>query len=215
MSKVHYCFSQHLNESLPPRKCLGACAKNKRRCSCKRCKCREEVSLSRAHQLVKSGVAQWVLLKKEPVEIKKICPICTNDELLKKSCLLCRKTGEVVTTEYVQHQSNDIVMVTTGSGDENEQVFRSVMSKQTPRVATIEEAHIIRAYVNGYPEDRERIEVYGKTNKDFLESLIVPFKPDPFEGRTVFTFGADDRSVSTSWNDGREVFFQSDDEDPN
>jgi hypothetical protein len=194
MPRVHYCFSQHLNESLPPRKCYGSCSKNKRRCTCNKCKCREQVSPSRANQLVKSGAAEWVVLRKDPVEVKNICSMCSNDDILKKSCPTCNKTGEVTTTVLLPVYSSDIVMVTSGSGDPGHEVFRSVMSKQTPRVATIEYAHIQRAYVNEYPEDIERIEVYGKTNEEFIRSLIVPFIPDPWEGRTVFTFGPDDRT---------------------
>ena len=167
------------------------CSKNKRRCECKRCKCREDVSPARAHNLVQSGQAEWLVLRKDPIEVTEPCPICLEDELLVKSCQNCNNTGEVTKTVFSLVRSNDIVMVTSGGDDE---VFRSVMSKQTPRVATIEYAHIQRAYVNEYQEDIDRIEVYGETNKEFLQSLIVPFIPDPFEGRTVFTFGIDERT---------------------
>lgn len=194
MPKVHYCFSQHLNESLPSRKCTSSCSKNKKRCECKKCKCREEATFTRAHQLVQSGAAEYVIIRKEPVDIKLICSMCANDDLLKRSCSACNKTGEIIRTEMVPVRSNDIVMVTTGSGESGHEVFRSVMAKQTPRVATIEFAHIQRAYVNEYPEDILRIEEYGKSNRDFLASLIAPFIPDPNEGRCLFTFGPDERT---------------------
>lgn len=152
-----------------------------------------------ARRLIDLGAAQWVIIRKDLIEIKRICPLCVNDNLLKKSCPNCNKTGEVTFTELLPIPGNDIVMVTSGSGELGEEVFRSVMSKQTPRVATIEEAHIQRAYVNGYQEEIDRIEAYGQTNREFIRSLIVPFQPDPWEGRTVFTFGVDERSVSTNW----------------
>ena len=199
MPRVHYCFSQHLNESLPSRKCVGSCSKNKKRCACKKCKCREEVSPSHAKQLVELGAAEWVVIRRDPVDLKRICSMCLNDDLLKKSCSNCNKTGEITVTIFSPVRSNDIVIVTTGSGEPGHEVFRSAMAKQTPRVATIEYAHILRAYVNEYPEDQERIEVYGEMNKEFLESLIVPFIPDPWEGRAVFTFGVDERSQNSNW----------------
>jgi hypothetical protein len=133
-------------------------------------------------------------LRKEAVELKTVCPMCVNDNLLRKSCANCNKTGEIVSVEYLPVYSNDIVMVTVGSGEPGQEVFQSAMAKQTPRVATIELAHIIRAYVNGYPEEQERINIYGKMNAEFLNSLIVPFIPDPNEGRCLFSFGPDERS---------------------
>lgn len=199
MPRVHYCFSQHLNESLPPRRCTGACQKGRKKgvrppCTCKKCKCRRIVSIDGARELVESGEAEWVIIKRNPIRTPRICPLCANDDLLKKSCSNCNKTGEIIEIVFSPERINDIVMVVRGSGEPGHEVFRSVVAKQTPRVATIEYAHIQRAYVNGYPEDQERIEEYGKSNKDFLESLIVPFQLDPWEGRTIFTFGAEGRT---------------------
>lgn len=164
------------------------------RCTCKKCRCREVVSPAKARLLVESGFAEWLVISKEPVDVKKICPLCLSEELLKKSCSLCGKTGEVVTTEFIYIKANDIVAVTTGSGESGMEVFRSVMSKQTPRVATIEYSHIIRAYVNQYKEDQDRIREYGKMSVEFINNLIVPFIPDPNDGRCLFPFGPDERS---------------------
>jgi hypothetical protein len=150
--------------------------------------------MTRARMLVESGDAEWLVLKKDPVEVEHICPICAGDDLLKKSCQRCKKTGKIVLIHYSLVRTNDIVRVTQGSGEDGCEVFRSVLAKQTPRVATIELAHIFRAYVNGYIEDQQRINEYGKMGAEFLKSLIVPFKPDPFEGRVLFPFGADERS---------------------
>jgi hypothetical protein len=139
-------------------------------------------------------MAEWLVVSSQPIELKEVCSMCLNDNLLKKSCVLCGKTGEVTAVYYSLIRSNDIVMVSTGSGEPGHEVFRSVMSKQTPRVPTIELAHIFRAYINGYVEEQERIEEYGKSNAEFLKSLIVPFVPDPWEGRCLFSFGPDERS---------------------
>ena len=194
MPRLHTCFQQHLNEAMPSRKCTGACGKKKKRCDCKRCKCREEVSFARTHQLVQSGAAEYITIRKEPVQLKQVCSMCTNDDLLKKSCSNCNKTGEIMVTVLSLVRSSDIVIVTTGSGEPGHEVFRSVMSGKTPRVATIEFAHIQRAYVNGYEEDIQRIEEYGKLGQDLLRNLIVPFRPDPWEGRTLFSFSRDERT---------------------
>jgi hypothetical protein len=47
------------------------------------------------------------------------------------------------------------------------------MNRRTPRAATIDNKHIIRAYINGQLEDQIRIDVYGQMNKAMLDSLIV------------------------------------------
>jgi hypothetical protein len=44
---------------------------------------------------------------------------------------------------------------------------------QTPRAATIDDVHIERAYVDGYQEEKSRIEEYGKLNYDELAYLFV------------------------------------------
>jgi hypothetical protein len=194
MPIVHYCFSQHLNEILPPKKCGNGCRKRLKKCVCKRCTCRQEISVAKATLLVQEGEAQWVIIRKDPIAIKKICDMCLNDDILKRSCPNCGKTGNVEAVVLSPVRGEDIVMVSTGSGEPGSEMFRSVMSKQTPRVATIELSHIIRAYVNGYQEDQERIEEYGRMDSQFLKGLVVPYRPDPDEGRTIFTFGVDERS---------------------
>jgi hypothetical protein len=61
----------------------------------------------------------------------------------------------------VKH-GTDIVLVTAGSPDDKGVlVYRPVKAKQTPRVATIEEEHIYRAYVDNVAEEQARIEEYG------------------------------------------------------
>ncbi len=79
--------------------------------------------------------------------------------------------------------------------EQDEEIIRGAYAKQTPRAQTIEKAHIQRAYVNQYPEDIERIEAWGQMARDVIEKMIVPYRPDPFEGCPVlWSFRPDERS---------------------
>ena len=79
--------------------------------------------------------------------------------------------------------------------EQDEEVLHGAYAKQTPRVQTIEKAHIERAYVNQYPEDVARIEEWGRLAQELIVSLIVPARSDPFEGRAVvWSFRPDERS---------------------
>jgi hypothetical protein len=70
---------------------------------------------------------------------------------------------------------------------------------RTPRAATIDRAHIFRAFVDRDIEEIARIEAYGETNKEFLESITILVDPIEFDkgdreewGRSIlWTFGED------------------------
>jgi hypothetical protein len=150
-SRVHVCYSQHLNEKGPKKKC----------------RCREKISLTEATQRVRDGFAQWIILGKTIVEGKGICPICENGSL-KKGCQSCKGSGEVTTYHEIKTESNNIVAVTSATPEPGRApVYRPVLALKTPRVATIEKAHIHRAYLgtvahpNGDPEEQARIDAYG------------------------------------------------------
>jgi hypothetical protein len=83
-------------------------------------------------------------------------------------------------------------------------VYKPVKALKTPRVATIEKAHIYRAYVDGDKEEAERIEAYGLMT---LEARIeMGIKPEPADdpktgtgrnydtGRSPFARIADERT---------------------
>jgi hypothetical protein len=77
------------------------------------------------------------------------------------------------------------------------QLVKSAYAAKTPRVQTVEKADIERAYVNQYPEDIERIEVWGEMSKDVIADLTIPWDgSDPFEGRSVILFVTDQRSAA-------------------
>lgn len=73
---------------------------------------------------------------------------------------------------------------------------------RTPRCATIEEPHILRAYVNGDLEEVARIEEYGRSTKDAWSDLIKFEDPEKFDRDKASDYGIpviwssfDDRTV--------------------
>jgi hypothetical protein len=143
-SLEHTCFSQHLNEVKPLK-----------------CTCRKRITLAEATKMVEKGFAQWLILSTTYVTGMEPCPICQNAEI-KKNCQHCKGAGEIEKTYPIRKHGNDIVLVTTGSPDDKGMmVYKPVLSKQTPRVATIEEEHILRAYCSNNKDEQERIDEYG------------------------------------------------------
>jgi hypothetical protein len=142
-STVHLCFNQHLNEKMP-----------------QHCRCRKRVKIADATQMVEKGFAQWIITSQVILTGKEICHMCLDDKT-KKNCQHCKGTGEVEKSYPVNTYGNDVVLVATGTEHDGRMVYRSVLAKQTPRVATIEKAHIERAYVQNNKEEQERIEAYG------------------------------------------------------
>ncbi len=166
-SKVHVCHQAHLGENKP-----------------KRCNCRKRISLAEATQRVEQGFAAWLVLSEHTAISKEICPICQAGDI-KKSCQHCKTTGEVERAHPVRVLGTDIVEVTAGSLDEDNQlVYRSVKAKQTPRVATIEKAHICRAYIDKDKSEQERIEAYGLMTLEARIEMGIGIEPadDPKTG---------------------------------
>jgi hypothetical protein len=186
-STVHACYNQHLNESKP-----------------RRCRCREKVSLAEATCQVEKGFAQWVILSQTLTTVKEICPICVN-EGLKKGCQNCKGTGEVERSHPYNVLGTDIVLVTAGTADNDGWVvYKPVKALKTPRVATIERAHIERAYADGDKEEQARIEVYGLMTLEARIEMGITAEPvdDPRTGtgrncdygRSPFARIADERT---------------------
>jgi hypothetical protein len=186
LSREHSCFSQHLNEKKP-----------------KRCRCRKRISLSDATKQVEKGFAQWLIVSQTLVDIKEICHVCTDKT--KKGCQNCKGTGEVLKTYPLVIHGTDIVLVSSASANEDGSlVFRSVKALKTPRVATIEEEHITRAYVYNNKDEQERIEEYGLMTLQARTEMKIGIEPedDPATGtgrkydfgRTPFARISDERT---------------------
>ena len=155
---VHTCFQigKGFNEDQP--------------LSPKKCRCRQWVAVPEATKNVELGLAQYVVIKREEVEVEEVCNNCTGAENLKKSCDQCGKTGLVKVKVYRLIRGEDIIFISL-DGKTNS---KTTQVKKSP---TIEKAHIERAYIDGNEEEQARIDVYGIMNKEFVTSLIVGFEP--------------------------------------
>lgn len=177
LSIEHTCFSQHLNENKP-----------------KRCSCRKRITQAEATRLVERGFADWIILSYTDTVIKEICHICFNSDL-KKSCQECKSLGEIEKSIKIKNYGTDIVLVTIGSPDERGNLlYKPVLAKKTPRVATIEPAHIERAYIEGIKEEQERIEEYGLMT--LLSRIEMKIGTEPLDDPKIGTGRTYDRGRS-------------------
>lgn len=135
------------------------------------CRCKYRITAQQATDLIHSGLAEYLINDWQPDESgKKLVPV----------------------------HSWHLVWSKTRTTDLNE-VVDAAVAKQTPRVQTIEKAHIERAYVAGDKEELERIDEWGRLALDVTNSLIVPFIPDPFEGCAVLnSIGSGDQRSKIS-----------------
>jgi hypothetical protein len=90
-------------------------------------------------------------------------------------------------------EGSNLVWGARPTNDELE--VRSAYAKQTPRVQTIEKAHIERAYISGRKEDIARIEDWGRLQIQLWAGLMAPFVPDPCgDGRPILIVFEDFRT---------------------
>lgn len=67
-------------------------------------------------------------------------------------------------------------------------------SRQVPRVDLISTADIERAFLDHNEDSIAYIEMVHELYMENRAALIVPFRPDPWEGRTLFTFAREERT---------------------
>jgi hypothetical protein len=144
----------------------------------KKCRCRAYITAAEAASEVALGLAQYVILVNEIIEIEDTCDICSADDTLKKTCLNCNHTGVVKHKIPVVIRGEDIIRSISPDGK------RNLKTTQVKRSPTIEKAHIERAYVNGNRAEQMRIEEYGILTRAYLSSLISGYEPfdDPIKG---------------------------------
>ena len=75
------------------------------------------------------------------------------------------------------------------------QIVMVVNRAQTPRVDLITKADMERAYVDGRQDYIDHIEEVHDMIMEERAKLIVPFRDDPCEGRLLFPFGPDQRTM--------------------
>lgn len=184
VSRVHHCVGQEdiaIGFANPP---------------AKRCRCREFISNVEAQDLVNRNAASWIIIERVRGIREETCGLCHGDKDV-KNCAMCRGKGAVLNVVEEDIKSYDIVLISSKPKDAKEKKYRYALALKTPRVATIEEEHIIRAYVDGNKEAQMRIEEYRNLERARLDDLIVLVPADKFDkderesyGRPIETFGA-------------------------
>lgn len=159
----------------------------------KKCNCRKFIPYREADKLVKSGAAAWIVVKRERGSQEVTCNLCKGDKEV-RGCANCGGVGKIWEGAVWDTYNYDIVLVSEASADVKEKKYRPALAMKTPRVATIEAKHIIRAYVDGGAQAKEaaaRIEEYGHMIQMNLQELgaelkdiatgktVIPGKPEP------------------------------------
>lgn len=144
-----------------------------------------------AEILIKDGEAVYTVVERKLKPFETTCPLCNGDKDV-KNCAQCAGAGTIVRQIKIDINGEDIVAIT--------------VALKTPRTPTIESDHIERAYLGGYGAEAaaKRIEAYGESNRELINSLIVGYEPadDPKTGTgRRYDYG---RSVTYSPDGGRK-----------
>ena len=118
----------------------------------KTCRCSYRVSTAEADHLVQHGLASYLITEWRYNEDKKVFFPAPNPNLV-----------------WGGKQAEELGLV------------RSSLAQKTPRVQTIEKAHIERGIVDGNQEDLDRIEEWGRLQKKVWDILTVTYWPEPFD----------------------------------
>jgi hypothetical protein len=182
-----------------------------------KCRCKKLVSYVQANEFVKTGAAKWVVTTRTPVEVIEDCSFCfemTDSE--KKSCALCAGSGKIKVLREIEKFNNDIVLMSQMSVDTKNKKYRRNTRAKTPRVATIEKKHIIRAFVDDLKYAVQRIEEYesmiqeelGEFGAELRDSktgeIVKPANPEPEDKVEFFppgsiTFSDGSKNKSSYW----------------
>ncbi len=135
----------------------------------KNCRCSYRVSTADAEQLVKNGIADYLITEWRYNEEKKVYFPAPNSNLV-----------------WGGKQAEELGLV------------KSSYAAKTPRVMTIEKANVERAYLDERQDEIDRIEIWGELQRGVWQALVQEYAHDwvdPFEGRTVLPLiGFDQRS---------------------
>jgi hypothetical protein len=186
--KIHHCIGQELiiqGLAEPP---------------AKKCRCRETISLAKATVLVDRGEAAWVIESRIYELGSIVCDLCQGDKTF-KNCPNCRNTGKIEKIIPWPKFNNEIIRISRRPVDPNERKQSSGLAIKTPRVATIEEEHIQRAYVENKRAAQIRIEEYGDLEYERMVDAIILIPAEEFDreereswGRPLETFGANQQA---------------------
>ena len=151
---------------------LDAGAEPDKPLSPKKCRCREFISKEQAATEVALGVAQYVNIVDKVVEIEDACPTCGAIDPYRKNCTQCSGSGRTIVKRPIIVRGEDIIRTVSLDGKRN---TKTTQVKKSP---TIEKAHIERSYVSGNKDEQQRIEYYGQSQREFIESLISGYEPE-------------------------------------
>ena len=135
-----------------------------------KCRCRYRVTTEQAKKLVEEGLASYLIVDWKKDSAGASIPV-TSWNLVWGS----------------KHEDKD----------EELEAVRSAFALKTPRVQTIEKAHMERAYIGtkefpkGSPLEQARINEWGRLAQEVIAGLTKTYWPklhDPFEGKPVFYF---------------------------
>lgn len=178
------------------------------------CTCKKYIDLKEAEKLVHDGDALEVVMSRDRAP-DKICPWCLGDPKV-KNCANCKGKGILQggVTDETYHETDIVLSV----------------AKRTPRVATAEKEHLLRAYVPSWVQEivasveretqakkfkddnvapqemlaaKRRIEEYGRLTEDarrFIGKGIAEPRRDLCENTKCPTFGM---KVMKNTNKGR------------
>jgi hypothetical protein len=123
-----------------------------------KCRCSYRVTSAEAEHLVKNGIANWLITDWRYNEDRKVFFPVEGPNLV-----------------WGGKQAEDLGLV------------RSSLAAKTPRVQTIEKAHIERAFVGtaahpeGDPEEQARINLWGELSRQVIQELTTPYWPEVFD----------------------------------
>lgn len=175
-----------------------------------KCRCKKLVDYTYANELIKTNQAKWVVVKRTPVEVVEDCSFCeVMTDVEKKSCALCAGSGKVKGLREIETYNNDIVLMSQMSVDVKNKKYRRNTRAKTPRVATIEKKHIIRAFVDDLKYAVERIKEYEAMIQEELVEFGAELREgmkDGKKGKTVVPGHPEPQSKVNSYPPGSITF---------
>jgi hypothetical protein len=123
-----------------------------------RCRCKKYVDLKLAERFVAAGEALQIVTKRtrRPADVP--CRLCHGNPEI-KNCAHCRGKGTENVIRIDEEFGIDIVLA---------------IAKRTPRVAVVEEEHILRAYVPSWVREIVASVERGTQAKKYIDDSVSP-----------------------------------------
>jgi hypothetical protein len=180
-----------------------------------KCQCKKLIDYAKANELVRHGDAMWVVTKRTRVDVEVDCTMCSvMSDTEKKTCAGCKGTGKIQERRAIDSYNNDIVLTSQRASDPRDRSEKYYTQPQTPRVPTIEEEHIVFAYVEEWKDALQRIKEYASMIQWALQEygaevrdeesgeILMEGRPEPKDKRIAHPPGSitfKDGSTNKSW----------------